>query len=273
MWRVSVSRVRRGVPARRILPILSIVALGLTAVTGLAPQTMSAEPGLGTAQKPRIVLARGPGTDQGGGFFNRLFGGGSARTRDSRPPRRGFRFFRPRAPEPLPYTDAPAFSGSYRTLCVRLCDGYYFPISFSATQSRFFADEAQCQASCSAPARLFVYPNPGGAIEQMHDLSGQAYSSLPNAFRYRKEYLSSCRCKPDPWSEAAQREYKAREFAADDTDELSQDTQVAEQTAEPTEVPDQLPHVAAYTPEAAEPKPERPRRRAMTGADWLANIE
>ena len=27
-------------------------------------------------------------------------------------------------------------AGTYRTMCVRLCDGYYFPISFTTTRER-----------------------------------------------------------------------------------------------------------------------------------------
>src|SRR5690606_29512315 len=32
--------------------------------------------------------------------------------------------------------------GTYRTVCVRLCDGFFFPISFATTPDRFGADEA-----------------------------------------------------------------------------------------------------------------------------------
>ncbi|MFM2422798.1 MAG: hypothetical protein RL291_1328, partial [Pseudomonadota bacterium] len=89
---------------------------------------------------------------------------------------------------------------TYRTMCVRLCDGYYFPISYQATRSDFLIDQKQCSASC-ADARLYVYPNPGGDISDMTDMSGRAYSSLPNAFRYRKRKTEGCLCRAQPWSE------------------------------------------------------------------------
>jgi len=41
-------------------------------------------------------------------------------------------------------TQRSAPSGTYRTLCVRRCDGYYFPISFSTTRDHLAVDEAMC---------------------------------------------------------------------------------------------------------------------------------
>ncbi len=56
---------------------------------------------------------------------------------------------------------------TYRTMCVRRCDGFYYPISFSTLPSRFPQDSAICQSQCAAPADLFVYKNPGEEIDQM----------------------------------------------------------------------------------------------------------
>ena len=89
---------------------------------------------------------------------------------------------------------------TYRTMCVRLCDGYYFPVSFSTLSSRFPHDEVTCQQKCAAPAQLFVYRNPGENIEQMTSWeSGTSYQSLDNAFRYRKEFVKGCSCKPSEY--------------------------------------------------------------------------
>jgi hypothetical protein len=90
---------------------------------------------------------------------------------------------------------------SYRTMCVRLCDGYYFPISFSTIGSRFSEDEAKCQDQCAAPARLFIYRNPGEDVEQMVGLDGRPYNDLQNAWRHRKQYVKGCSCKPYEYSE------------------------------------------------------------------------
>ena len=60
-----------------------------------------------------------------------------------------------------PPGDYPQIGGSgYRTLCVRTCDGYYFPISYSTNASHFADDEATCQKQCPATeAILFSHRN------------------------------------------------------------------------------------------------------------------
>lgn len=86
---------------------------------------------------------------------------------------------------------------TYRTVCVRTCDGFFFPLSFAATPSRFSSDEAQCQRQCpGAEARLFAYRNPGEDIEQAVSINGQPYMSLPNALLFKKQYVAACSCKP-----------------------------------------------------------------------------
>jgi Protein of unknown function (DUF2865) len=85
---------------------------------------------------------------------------------------------------------------TYRTICVRLCDGYYFPVSFSTLPNHFPRDADVCQSHCAAPAELYYYQNPGGAVEQAVSAKNQQpYSSLRSAFRYRKEYVQGCSCK------------------------------------------------------------------------------
>ena len=89
---------------------------------------------------------------------------------------------------------------TYRTMCVRTCDGFYFPVSFSTLSSRFPKDAAVCQSQCAAPAELFVYKNPGEEIEQMISLEGRPYTELPNAFLFRKEFVNGCSCKTTEYS-------------------------------------------------------------------------
>jgi hypothetical protein len=85
---------------------------------------------------------------------------------------------------------------TYRTVCVRLCDGYYFPISFSTLPSHFQQDAEACQSKCAAPVELYSHPNPGGAMEQAMSLKSQEpYTRLKTAFRYRKEFVQGCSCK------------------------------------------------------------------------------
>jgi hypothetical protein len=104
-----------------------------------------------------------------------------------------------------PGADLGPQSGTYRTVCVRTCDGGYFPISFATYPARFPDDEKTCKALCpAAEATLFTYRNPGEDINQAVSINGQPYSASPNAFRYRQEFNPSCSCKAagQTWSDA-----------------------------------------------------------------------
>jgi hypothetical protein len=126
-----------------------------------------------------------------GGFFDRLFGG-------SGPGAGPGSILTPNAPE-IPV------GNSYRTLCVRTCDGFYFPISYSTVSGKFADDEKVCQAMCPASeVALYSHRNPGEDISQAVSSGGRNYSELPNAFAYRKAFNPSCACKAsgETWAEA-----------------------------------------------------------------------
>lgn len=93
------------------------------------------------------------------------------------------------------YDGVPGFGGSYRTLCVRTCDGYYFPISFTTSSRNFKRDQAVCAAMCpAADVRLYVHRNPGEESEDMVSVDGEPYAKLETAFSYRESYNPSCGC-------------------------------------------------------------------------------
>lgn len=107
------------------------------------------------------------------------------------------------APKERSYSREEQFQfATHRTLCVRLCDGYYFPISFATTTNRFSTDEQVCQSRCAAPARLFTHPNPGGTSEQMLAVDGTTYESMKNAWRFKKEFVKGCSCKANEYDPA-----------------------------------------------------------------------
>ena len=96
--------------------------------------------------------------------------------------------------------DAPDMSGpggTYRTICVRTCDGFYYPVSYAASPARFPEDEKICRQSCpAAEVQLYSHRNPGEDINQAVSVSSQQpYTSLPNAFRYRTALDQSCSCR------------------------------------------------------------------------------
>lgn len=138
-------------------------------------------------------------------FFDMIFGSGASQTQ----PQHAAPARAPESPRTRPIDGAENDrrqssrdgGATYRTVCVRACDGFFFPISFATTRSHFAADQLKCQASC-AEAQLYVYRNPGEGIDNAEDLSGRAYSRLPNAFKFRKVTVEQCGCRPAPWSEA-----------------------------------------------------------------------
>jgi hypothetical protein len=90
---------------------------------------------------------------------------------------------------------------TYRTVCVRLCDGYFFPISFSTLENHFGRDMEACQSKCAAPVDLYFHQNPGGTMEQAISVSDRRpYTSLKSAFRYRKEFVQGCSCKQSEYT-------------------------------------------------------------------------
>lgn len=94
-----------------------------------------------------------------------------------------------------PEANASGLQG-YRTLCVRTCDGYYFPISFATDPSRFAADERTCQSLCpGAAARLYAHADPAADVSRAVSLAGEPYTALPSAYRYRTVYDPACTCR------------------------------------------------------------------------------
>jgi hypothetical protein len=94
------------------------------------------------------------------------------------------------------YVRIEGYGDTFRTLCVRTCDGYYFPISFSTDASRFGDDARACAAACpGSEVSLYVHRSPGEGVDQMVSLSGEPYTALPTAFAYRKAYNPSCTCR------------------------------------------------------------------------------
>lgn len=124
---------------------------------------------------------------------------------------------------------------TYRTLCVRMCDGFYFPISSATSSVNFSRDVEKCSTSCGGDARLFYYPSSGGAIEGMLDMSGRAYASYPVAFKYRKTLVQGCQCRPQPWTEAELARHRA--YASARTQDGQYSTPIADAQTGPLAVP------------------------------------
>ncbi|WP_245295056.1 DUF2865 domain-containing protein [Pararhizobium antarcticum] len=92
-------------------------------------------------------------------------------------------------------------NGTLRTLCVRTCDGAFFPISSNATPADFQRDGAACERRCpGAETELYYHALTTEETDQMVSArTGQPYTDLPTAFAYRTRDLrqaGQCGCKP-----------------------------------------------------------------------------
>jgi hypothetical protein len=157
-----------------------------------------------------IVALCFPASSSAQGLLQSIFGWGAPDQPAAQPmPPVGFGY---RAPAYNPYYQrdrsgdvGPDESGrgdKYRTVCVRLCDGYYWPISNATARTGFYRDANACRASCGEEVRLFLQPPGSGDAKTLVDTQGRPYTSLPNAFRHRKEFIPGCRCKPEPWAQS-----------------------------------------------------------------------
>lgn len=89
-----------------------------------------------------------------------------------------------------------------RTVCVRLSDGYFWPISYSTLPDYIGNDAQMCQQSCpNTPVDLYYYSNPGEEPEQMRNMNGSPYTALPSAFAYRNSFDTSASCRAKPASD------------------------------------------------------------------------
>ena len=87
--------------------------------------------------------------------------------------------------------------GTFRTLCVRKTDGYYFPISFSTVKDRFEEDSQACQSMCpGSEVDLYYHRMPNEDSEDMISYgSNKPYREEPFAFAYRQAHNPENRCR------------------------------------------------------------------------------
>jgi hypothetical protein len=86
--------------------------------------------------------------------------------------------------------------GGMKTWCVRLCDGFYFPVSYSTNSGAYQRDLAICQGRCpGADVSLYSHPSYLDPEDMVSTVSGERYTKLPTAFAYRTTVSSNCSCE------------------------------------------------------------------------------
>jgi hypothetical protein len=77
--------------------------------------------------------------------------------------------------------------GTFRTLCVRTCDGYFFPMSPASSALDFGRDQTNCESACpGTDMQLYYHRLRGEDTASMTSAAGgEPYSALPTAYRYK----------------------------------------------------------------------------------------
>ena len=153
------------------------------------------------AAPPQVAAA--PQRPRDRGFFENIFGGGE-------PPRQQQALNAPQ-PDfqqiPLDATQNPApratddgersygAHGGNVAVCVRTCDGGFFPVSYSAGRADPEDLALLCSALCpNTPVSVYSYSG-ASDIETAVSAEGEPYRAMPTAFRYRTTFDPSCSCK------------------------------------------------------------------------------
>ena len=90
-------------------------------------------------------------------------------------------------------------SSTYRTLCVRECDGFYFPISTATTESSSVTTTRNATRSAPRLPSSFITARSGCGTNGLA-LRARRTAQMPNAFRNRKVYIRGCSCNASEYS-------------------------------------------------------------------------
>jgi hypothetical protein len=94
------------------------------------------------------------------------------------------------------------FGGGSYLVCVRACDGSFFPVSYPGGNPSDLHEV--CQSLCpNATVALYSFPF-GGVIDEAVSANGEPYANLPNAHKFEQTFDASCSCRApgQSWAEA-----------------------------------------------------------------------
>lgn len=93
--------------------------------------------------------------------------------------------------------------GGRMAVCVRTCDGYFFPINFEGINQRDDYDQV-CKSLCPAAETRVFFKSGAGDIDRAAARDGSPYTSQPYAMKYRESRDATCTCKNpnQTWAQA-----------------------------------------------------------------------
>jgi hypothetical protein len=113
------------------------------------------------------------------GFFEQLFGGTFGA--------------QPEIMAPPPEDDTPR--GGSMAVCVKSCDGSFFPVSYSAHRGNLDELNDLCRALCPNAEVTLYTRSISRDMKSAISIGGEPYRDTANAFKFEKSVEPSCACK------------------------------------------------------------------------------
>ena len=159
----------------------------------------------------RVTPSVAPPLEASRGFFEEMFGLAPPRQAGAppdAPPSNRSPPIREQPEDPLNETDESQQGdnhiGGALAICVRQCDGGFFPVSYSARRGNLDELASLCKALCPNTEVALYTKSLWGELNSAVSISGDSYGDHPNALKFQKTLVPACGCKPPDksWAEA-----------------------------------------------------------------------
>jgi len=161
--------------------------------------------------RSRGTPAAAPPLEASRGFFEELFGLAPPREAGAPPdppPLNRNPSIREQLEDPLNETEGAeqgdTHLGGPLAICVRQCDGGFFPVSYSARRANLDELATLCKALCPNAEVALYTKSTWGELDSAVSIGGDSYGDHPNALKFQKTRVPACGCKPPDksWAEA-----------------------------------------------------------------------
>jgi len=161
--------------------------------------------------------------------------------------------------------------GGSMAVCVRACDGGFFPVSYSARRANLADLQELCRAQCPNVEVALYTRSPSRDIETAVSMDGEAYADHPNALKFTKSYDPTCACRPAGRSWAETLAEAERLLAERNRGDLVVSAEKAEELSRPIGARAAR---SAVSPNLPSPGPEaaQPEKRPLEGRETTREI-
>ncbi len=163
-------------------------------------------------ERSRVTPAAAAPLEASRGFFEEMFGLAAPREAGAPPDTPPLNRIPPiRAqPEDDPLNETEGSEqgdnhlGGALAICVRQCDGGFFPVSYSARRANLEELATLCKALCPNAEVALYTKSLWGELDSAVSMSGESYGDHPNSLKFQKTRVPACGCKPPDksWAEA-----------------------------------------------------------------------